>query len=118
VIVAPVSVLVSAEVAALLAPAAGELVRKARLRGPVPPALALAAEELDTVRRILAANGKTIADQSPAEGAVPHDEPMTIAVASKRYGIPERTLRHRCAKGRLGRREAGRWFVFTSELEN
>lgn len=117
VIVSAASVVIDARVAALLAPAAGELVRAARVRGPVDPALAAVAEELDEVRRIVAAFGNPIADPSPVDAGPLDDEPMTVSVASKRYGTPERTLRHQCAQGRLGRREAGRWIVFTSEME-
>ncbi len=116
-IVGATSVLIDGRTAAELAPVIGKHVRELRVRGPVPPALLVFAEECDVLRRAVAAPGNAVADSSPVASLVVDDAPMTIAEAARRYGISPRTLRHRCAQGRLGRREAGRWIVWASEVE-
>lgn len=115
------AVVIPARVAALLAPFAGELVRRARARGESVAELEAVAYELDVVRRaVAAAQNGTAGTPVGTAGTSRCGSPasagdvglVTVRDAARLFGVGERAVRARLARGTLaGRRVRGRWLV-------
>lgn len=119
-IVRDACVLVPSEVAARVGPVLARALRAAVARGEdVDAGVVGFAEECNTLRRAradVADRVADVADPLAAARAGAHDA-LTVTQAAAEYGIPDRTLRSWCAKGRLGRRVGGRWEIRRDEIE-